>query len=222
VPQSSPAVAKGFVYAITADGFLEAFPEKCGTGGTTCAPTWTADLHAGVEASPMIAKGLVFVIDANGLAHAFGANCSTNGGSCLPIWSRQLVGHTHASPAATDTTVYFASAQRVYAFSITCVAAGKDCRPLWKSGRHPSGGGYASSPAVANGVLYIGTQGLNQSRGRLIAFNANCATDGRVCTAIWRSDFLGSMVNSSPAVAHGQVYVASNGGTFYAFFVPTP
>ncbi len=221
---SSPAVTKGAVYAVTADGMLEAFPARCGTGGATCSPTWVADLHIAdqVEASPAVANGVVYIVNKEGLAFAFGTNCSSGGGTCSPMWSQQLQGHTHSSPAATDTTVYFASGRRVYAFSVGCISSGQHCRPLWRSGRHPAGGNYASSPAVANGVLYIGTQGLNQSHGRLMAFDANCATDGRTCKAIWRSDFLGSMVNSSPAVAHGQVYVASNGGTFYAFSLPTP
>jgi len=217
---SSPAVAGGVVYAVTATGLLEAFPAQCGNSGATCTPTWTGDLGAGANSSPAVANGFVYIINANSLASVFKTGCATGGASCNPVWTAQLLGNNHSSPAVTDTKAYFVSGRYVYAFSVGCITAGKTCHPLWHSGRHPAGGQYASSPAVANGVLYIGTQGENQQNGRLIAFDANCATDGRRCTAIWRSPLLGSMVNSSPAVAHGQVYVASNAGQFFAFGLP--
>jgi hypothetical protein len=217
---ASPAVSQGVVYAVTATGLLEAFPARCGVGGATCSPAWTGNLGSGAEASPAVADGVVYEATADGNAFAFKTNCATGGASCSPLWTRLLGGHTHASPAVTDTTVYFPVGRRIYAFAVACVKTGGQCHPLWRSGRAPIGGTYASSPAVANGVLYIATQGKYQSNGRLLAFNANCATDGSTCYAIWRSPYLGGMTNSSPAVAHGMVYLASNGGTFYAFGLP--
>jgi outer membrane protein assembly factor BamB len=65
-------------------------------------------------------------------------------------------------------------------------------------------GGGASSPAVANGILYIGS-----ANGNLYALNA---TDG---IKLWNYSTGGS-VASSPAVANGIVYVGSLGGGFYA------
>ena len=220
---SAPAVANGSVYAVTTDGFLKAFAAHCGTGGATCLPTWIADLQTGgrvVEASPAVANGVVYIANSDGHAFAFKTNCATGGGMCSPLWQKDMHNHTHSSPAVTDSSVYFVSGQRIYSFAVGCRSDGGTCTPLWRSGKHAASGGFASSPAIANGVLYIATQGRNQANGKLLAFNANCGTDGRTCEAIWRSPLLGGMTNSSPAVAHGMVYLASNGGTFYAFGLP--
>jgi hypothetical protein len=216
---STPAVSHGVVYAVTADGFLEAFAAHCGTGGATCSPDWRADLHVSrtVEGSPSVANGRVYIATTDGDAYAFATGCATGGNLCSPLWKADI-GGTHASPAVTDTTVYFVG-HRIYAFGVDCATDGSYCSPLWKSGKQPVGSSFASSPAIANGVLYVGNQGRNQSNGHLLAFDANCATDGRTCVAVWRSPSF-RMVNSSPAVSHGMVYVSANNGGFYAFGLP--
>jgi len=61
----------------------------------------------------------------------------------------------------------------------------------------------ASSPAVANGILYLGS-----ANGNLYALNA---TDG---IKLWNYS-TGGAVGSSPAVANGIVYAGSIGGGFY-------
>lgn len=218
---SSPAVSKGRVFIVDADGMFRAYPAQCGTGGSTCSPIWSADIHTGTESSPAVANGVVYITTPDAQAYAFATDCGSGGAICDPLWHEQLTGgHTHASVAVTDTSVYFVTGHRILAYSVACVASGGDCSPLWRSGRRYPNGGFASSPAIANGVLYIAIQGVNQAAGKLIAFKADCATNGRTCEAIWRSPVLGGMTNSSPAVAHGMVYVASNGGTFYAFGLP--
>ena len=212
------AVSKGVVYIVDAAGILHSYPAHCGTGGATCSPIWSADIHGGTESSPVVANGVLYITTPDAQAYAFSTTCGTAGAMCDPIWHAQLIGgHTHASAAVTDSTVYFVTGHRILAYSAACIKGGGDCSPLWLSGKRSKDGGFASSPAIANGVLYIAIQGVNQANGKLVAFNANCGTDGRTCTAIWRSPVLGGMTNSSPAVAHGMVYVASNGGTFYAF-----
>jgi alpha-tubulin suppressor-like RCC1 family protein len=66
----------------------------------------------------------------------------------------------------------------------------------------------SSSPAVVDGVVYIGSEyGLR-------AFDADCGTGGGPCAPIWTGDTLGEVV-SSPAVANGVVYVG--GGGLFAF-----
>jgi len=62
-----------------------------------------------------------------------------------------------------------------------------------------------SSPAVANGVVYVGSWDLN-----LYALNAK--TGAR----LWRYR-TGWYVESSPAVANGMVYVGSGDSKLYAF-----
>jgi outer membrane protein assembly factor BamB len=62
-----------------------------------------------------------------------------------------------------------------------------------------------SSPAVANGVVYVGSED-----GNMYALNA--ATGAKE----W-SYTTGNSVISSPAVANGVVYVGSNDQRVYAF-----
>ncbi|HXJ66234.1 MAG TPA: PQQ-binding-like beta-propeller repeat protein [Actinomycetota bacterium] len=74
-----------------------------------------------------------------------------------------------------------------------------------------TGGDVLSSPAVADGVVYVGSDDHN-----LYAFPASCGTGGAVCSPRWHGT-TGSFVESSPAVAGGAVYVGSSDGNLYAF-----
>ena len=65
-----------------------------------------------------------------------------------------------------------------------------------------------SSPAVANGMIYIGSEDH-----KLYAFNASCHSD---CQPLW-SYTTGGIIYSSPAVANGLVYVGSYDHKLYAF-----
>jgi hypothetical protein len=69
-------------------------------------------------------------------------------------------------------------------------------------------GAVFSSPAVANGVVYIGA-----GRSNLYALNAANGTE------LWNFT-AGDVINSSPAVANGAVYVTSLDGNVYAFHLP--
>jgi len=64
----------------------------------------------------------------------------------------------------------------------------------------------ASSPAIANGVVYAGSDDFN-----VYALNA---TSG---AKLWAFP-TGGTVDSSPAVANGVVYVGSNDGNLYALY----
>src|SRR5207237_5273885 len=65
------------------------------------------------------------------------------------------------------------------------------------------------SPAIANGVVYVGSVD-----GKLYAFPASCSTP---CGFLWVSQPTGASIYSSPAVANGVVYVGSNDRKLYAF-----
>jgi hypothetical protein len=71
-----------------------------------------------------------------------------------------------------------------------------------------------SSPAVVDGVVYVGEQKLED--GSVLAVDAD---SGR---RLWQYD-TGSSVQSSPAVDEGRVYIGDNDGTVYALTGdPTP
>ena len=218
---SSPSVADGIVYVGGHDGFLYAFKANCGTGGASCSPVWKGDMHAITFGTPAVAGGTVYVAASDGGVYAFPTSCRNGNGTCQPLWHAALPATNHSSPAVTDTTVYVGSKHRLYALAVGCATDGSLCTPLWKSRRIGSDNDeVASSPAVANGIVFVGSQILNQASGRLIAFPAECGSGGQICESIWRSPLTAGMVNASPAVAHGMVYVPSNGGRTYAFGLP--
>jgi len=76
---------------------------------------------------------------------------------------------------------------------------------LWSA---PTGFTIDSSPAVANGVVYVGSYD-----------NYVYAFDAATGQLIWRAP-TGFYVESSPAVANGVVYVGSDDGNLYAFGLP--
>ena len=73
---------------------------------------------------------------------------------------------------------------------------------LWS---YATGGYVLSSPAVANGVVYVGSRDY-----KLYALKAKTGVP------LW-SYATGGQVDSSPAVANGVVYVGSGDGKVYAF-----
>src|SRR6266496_1382307 len=64
----------------------------------------------------------------------------------------------------------------------------------------------ASSPVVANGLVYIGSNDYN-----LYAFDATTSIQR------WKAH-TGNEIHSSPAIAHGVVYIGSNDSILYAFY----
>jgi len=71
-----------------------------------------------------------------------------------------------------------------------------------------SGGFVDSSPTVANGMVYVGSDDH-----RLYAFNASCGNAS--CSPLWTAA-TGGIMRSSPAIANGMVYVGSDDGKLYA------
>ncbi len=72
---------------------------------------------------------------------------------------------------------------------------------------YATGGAVISSPAVANGVVYVGS------------FNDNIYALSAATGAVLWSYQTGTRVESSPAVSNGIVYVGSS-DTIYTFHLP--
>jgi outer membrane protein assembly factor BamB len=83
---------------------------------------------------------------------------------------------------------------------------------LWTAA---TGDAVMSSPAVANGVVYVGS-----TDNDLYAFDAagvsGCSGTPTTCAPLWTATTDGSIF-ASPAVSNGVVYVGSADGNFYAF-----
>jgi len=106
-------------------------------------------------------------------------------------------GPTHLGYNSSETTLTSSNAQYLTS--------------AW-TGATTSAGIY-SSPAVANGVVYVGSRD-----NKLYAFAVGCNSGGGTCTPIWTGATTGG-IDSSPAVANGVVYVGSNDHKLYAFAV---
>ncbi|MEO5919300.1 MAG: PQQ-binding-like beta-propeller repeat protein, partial [Candidatus Limnocylindrales bacterium] len=77
----------------------------------------------------------------------------------------------------------------------------------------PMGWAHFSSPAVADGVVYVGS-----TDHKLYAYAVGCSSGGGTCTPLWTAT-TGNQISSSPAVADGVVYVGSEDDKLYAFAV---
>lgn len=243
----SPAVANGDVYAGDVYGFLSAFDANGCNGRPFCSPLWMGvpvGQGGRMDSSPAVANALVngnqnpvvYVGSDDGYLYAFDANgiinCTIVGGTqaCRALWVGATGGGSSSpavappTAAATNGVVYVGglanSGNNLYAFDangvINCTIVGgtQTCQPLWVGATN---GFVQSSPAVANGVVYVGS-----SDGSLYAFAAaGCGKS--VCSPL--STFLtndngGVHGNSSPAVSGGLVYIGSSDGYLYVIGPP--
>jgi outer membrane protein assembly factor BamB len=227
----SPTVANGVVYVegnYTDENMLYAFSATGTTGcsGTpkTCKPLWTAATDGYPDSAPAVADGVVYIGSSDGDLYAFSADgttgCSGTPKTCTPLWAGLTDGYVNSSPAVADGVVYVMS-DKLYAFSTApgstnCSGTppNKTCTPLW-TGAGATQGGLTSSPAVANGEVYVGSYD-----GKLYAFSAagttGCSGTPKSCKPLW-TGATGSEIDSSPAAAYGVVYVGSDDGKLYAF-----
>ena len=229
--ESTPAVANGVVYVGTIEGDLYAFDAAgvigCGGSPKTCTPLWASKAGTDIAAPPTVAGGVVYVGSSYYL-YAFDAagvsGCTAGMGPrmCNPLWMGQTGGSIESSPAVSGGVVYVGSEDgNLYAFDATgvngCSGAPKTCIPLWtaKAG-DPLYYPIVSSPAVANGVVYIGSY-----NGKLYAFDAagvtGCGGSPKTCSPLWTGATGGNIDVSSPAVANGVVYIGSLDRKLYAF-----
>ncbi len=81
-------------------------------------------------------------------------------------------------------------------------------KKLW---RFTTGDMVISSPAIASGVVYVGSGADDRS----LELNALNALDARTGNKLWRFT-TGNSIDSSPVVANGIVYVGSDAHSLYA------
>jgi len=230
---SSPAVSGGTVYVGSDDHRLYAFDALGSTGCSgvpkTCSPLWSAVTGNFVTSSPAVAEGFVYVGSGDGTFYAFDAagavGCSGTPKTCAPRWTATTLSGIVSSPAVASGRVYVASLAELFAFDAAgvtnCTGSPTVCSPLWTSNRafeQP----IISSPAVANGLVFIGP---GSPANHLNAFDAagvtNCAGSPAVCSPVWSAD-VQSTLRSTPAVSGGMVYAGTDDGLLYAFALPGP
>jgi outer membrane protein assembly factor BamB len=250
---TAPAVANGVVYfsALELYAFDAGGTTNCSGSPKVCMPLWTGDQGPlGGGSPPAVANGVVYVGAGYKRLTAFSAagttNCSGSPRVCLPLWTAPLSGLVESAPAIANGVVYISAANRfpfnpsdqglLYAFDAAgithCSGTPKTCTPLWTAAQHWMYA--ASSPAVANGVVYVtyqATVDLDTGVAGIDAFDAegttNCSGTPTTCSPLWSAVVAGDPLGldigfpsvSSPVVANGAVYL--NGGALYKYSLPT-
>ncbi len=124
-------------------------------------------------------------------------------------WSGPTGGAAETAPTVVAGVVYVGAADaKLYAFDAGgagCSGSPASCPPLWTAAL-PSGQAPRTSPAVANGVVYV------QDRDKVLGFDAagttNCSGIPKTCGRIWESSSIGDVV-SSPTTVNGKIYTTS-------------
>ncbi len=211
---SPPSVDNGLVYVESyADARLSAFRADTGAlaWSVTAAGTPNPTGCGTPTPTPAVAGSVVYV-----------ALCPTTGGGGASVFAYSTAdgslvwsagGATAStSPAVGNGTVFVASSASTV---ITAYSASSGAT-LWTA---DVGGSGVSSPALANGVLYIGSDDHN-----LYAFDAagtsGCTGTPKVCSP-QLSAATGGAIRSSPAVAGGQIFVGSDDGALHAYGLPS-
>ena len=197
---TTPAVVGDRVYFGDDAGHVHALDAATGE------QVWSFAAGARVASSPAVTDGVCY-FGARGLLFALDAE------SGEPNWTFDLQWPTvTCSPAVADGTVYVGCHA-----DGGCPSTRDACDPPDRSARlcavdadygarkwtYDLTGGVRSSPAVADGVVYLGgADGVS-------------AVDAGDGTEAWRVEF-GESVDSSPAVADGRVFVSCADGSVYA------
>ncbi len=226
---SSPVVSGGVVYvaAYSPEGmfaFDAAGSTNCGGSPRVCSPLWTGSLLGPGLTTPVVADGKVAVSSPLGNVFVFDAagntNCSGIPKVCQPMWAALTNASAPVSPAIVNGVMYVGAANgKLYAFDArgvtNCSGTGlRQCNPLWTAS---TGSAIDSSPAIANGMVYLGAGSVDL---RMFAYDAagvkNCSGVPKNCSPLWRSS-LGVNARTSPVVANGVVYVGSRGANLRAY-----
>jgi len=196
---SSATVADGVVFIGNMDGTLYAFSEETGDLLWNHAFTPSPYDEHRILSSPAVAGGVVYINTYGGGLSALDASTGA------VLWNYRAEGENgaYSSPAVADGVVYVGSGytnKKLYAVD----ALTGDL--IWD---FTTGGSVSSSPAVANGVLFFGSND-----------NTTYALDATTGDHLWNFT-TGGRVISSPAVANGVVYFGSYDNTTYALDAST-
>ena len=227
--QSSPAVADGMIYVGSGAAEVDAFDVITGKR------IWQFKTSSRVRSSPTVIDGRVFIGDGSGYLHALNAKTGVELWSAqgcdipTPAVSGDLVycgsrgtfeerawevvtgelrwqfpmGRTSVDSSAriADGTLYVGSSDAATLFALDSATGVLKWRYSVK--------GYAwCSPAVSNGVVYIGAYSLGSEAGFY-------AVDGKTGRSIWTLTVEQGVV-SSPTIADGVIYFGGMDGILYA------
>jgi outer membrane protein assembly factor BamB len=208
---TAPAYANGVVYVTSLDsgGKLFAFP-AAGCGSATCRPLWSADTGTSsnlIESGAALADGVAYVGVDGGVAAFAAAGCGAS--MCGPLWTGSHGSNEFAfgTPAVAGGFVYAGVGSVLEVFSAGGCGHAR-CDALWTGSATGTQAEIDSSPAVANGVVYVGENSM-----KVLAFDAG-GCGSTTCYPLWQGATDDSVVSSSPAIVNGVLYIGS-GNRFY-------
>ncbi|HEU0003570.1 MAG TPA: PQQ-binding-like beta-propeller repeat protein [Ktedonobacteraceae bacterium] len=227
---SSPTVVGGVVYVGSDDNTLYALDAATG------ARKWTYRTRGSIESSPAVAGGVVYFGSFDGNVYALDATTGAR------KWTYRTGNNVYNSLAVAGGVVYVGAGDgNVYALDATTGAK------KWTYRIGGLLGPTITSPAVANGIVYVGSRGsvyaLDATTGAkkwvsspqvaistdpivaggLIYFGGGgnvYALDATTSAKKWAYRGGGSTWDCPPVVADGVVYYGSLSGFLYAFHLP--
>jgi outer membrane protein assembly factor BamB len=203
--ESTPTVYRGVVYVggdneTQDDGSLYAFKAK-GCGRAVCEPLWSGPVGSAVfDSTPAISNGVVYIVGQHSLS-AFGAKgCGAS--KCAALWQgvENDIDFFAGSPAVGGGYVYVSFESGIDVFSADGCGNAK-CNKLWLLFGEGEQVGIEGSPALANGVVYAG-----RNSGQIFAWKAKPCGSIQ-CDPIWENFTEGHLVDSSPTVVNGKLYI---------------
>jgi outer membrane protein assembly factor BamB len=223
--RSSPAVINGIVYVGSYDCNVYALNASTGK------ELWSYATQGEIYSSPAYADGYVYLASDGGNIYAFNALTG------IKSWN-YTVEYTLSSPCVDNGMLFIGTGKGVYAIN---ASTGEKIwsTPLFSDQKIRA----YSSPAVSNGVLYIGSNGggvyaFNASTGSqiwnnrhfAIVYSSPAISNGVVYIdsaalnattgAILQNFRTDNTINASPAISNGVLYIASQDGYFYAIGKP--
>jgi eukaryotic-like serine/threonine-protein kinase len=225
---NSPAVLNGQVYVGDHGGYLDVFDAHgcdrpaVGAAPPTCTPMWRGRAAASIEsASPVVHGGMVYTTSFAAAPDSFlevfpAAGCGTS--VCRPLWRGTGGSYLNSAPAVAYGRVYLGSGDGQLLVYDAKGCGKRTCGPSWTGTGSGPVATMESAPMVANGVVYAG--GNNQ---RVRAWDARGCGQFQ-CTNLWEFVTQDPLVNSSPVMVNGTLYVSgTNFGTvpeLYVFNLP--
>ncbi len=172
---------------------------------------WQFQAEDAIWSSPVLADGVVYFGSDDDYFYAVDAQTG------VQKWRFKTGADVRSSPAIADSVAYFGSYDGfLYAVNV------QTGQPVWKfrlfgddvKKARPSYDDYTSSPAVVNGVVYVGSQ---DARHHFYAIDARTGQEK------WSLSQPGKVetIRSSPGISGDTIYVGGDFNIFYALDLQT-